>query len=672
MQITAVSPQPIGVIVLRQAARLVVFAVAAVLVGCADRMPTDPTGATQTQPTGRLNRPSLVLSAADLPPECADSAASQRAIADLLPHLFRPGNGRRGEAQVIKNDIDKAKRESNGALVRLKMDELINLTLNTYYANNLIGGQSTETQQRVLRLIYLLYCSNNIQPIPDLSGIFGASNTVLIRPVTPDTVVRDVDAFAGTKIDQGDVPDVVDGQPFFGTFVSVVRAGALPTDLDWYGIDGFRAGAFEFIANPAVVFDEPVLTGVCVSYDDEIVTSPSDLRLAHGVNPTTYTPAPGGVLYTSAAGSIEWLEPRSTDVLDLACDPLPLPVAGLWGQARVMLGSLLLPPRLFAGVTGGSRGGDVRTFSPFAAIDRVLALSGSAPSSVSIEAPATSTTVTADASVRTRNPAALTPIAGVDVAFAPSGSFSPASGATGATGSTSSQWTLVAGSNSGTATPTFTGLAFSPASVSYSATATAVTDLVITTPSPLGDAARGQPYSQSLVATGGIGTFTWAVTGGSLPAGLNLSAGGLISGTPTVSGQYSFTVQVTSGPKIASRTYQLTVALPAITSLTLAYTVQPGNTVCKNSLTGPPTVSVRDQEGNLRPGIAVSLTPVDNNGTPTTIVPATPVVTNSAGLAVFSGYRVTSPGAIRLIASVTTPVSASVRSNKVNITPPCQ
>lgn len=658
----------------RLSARLSLLALALLLAACGDRMPTEQAAPdVPAGPRASGSRPQLLLSAADLPAECADSAASQRAIADLLPQLFRPGNGRRGEAQGINNEMEKAKRAGNGPLVRLKMDELINLTLDTYYANNLIGGQSVETQERVLRLIYLLYCSNNIQPIPDLSGIFGAANTVLIRPVTPDTVVRDVNALAGVKIDLGDVPDEVDGVPFFGTFVSIVRSTSpLPTDLDWYGVDGFRAGAFEFVANPAVVFDEPVLTGVCLSYDDEIVTSPLDLRLAHEVNPATYVPAPGGVLYTSAAGSIELLEPQSTDPLDLACDPLPLPAIGLWGSTRGMLASVFLPGALSAGTTGGSRGGNVRTFSPFAAVDRVLTLSGTAPSSATIEAPATSTTVTAQASVRTRHPTALTPIPGVSVAFAPGGSFSPATGSTGATGSATSQWTLVAGSNSGSATPSRTGLAFSPTSVAYNATATVISEVVISTASPLPDAQRGQPYTQALVATGGTGSFAWALTGGALPAGLSLSAAGVISGTPTSAGVFSFTAQVTSGPKTASRTYQLTVQLPAITSLTLAFTVQPGNTVCRDPLAGPPTVSVRDQQGNPRPGIAVTLTAVDNNGTPTAVVPNVPAVTNASGLAVFSGYRVTKTGAIRLIATVTSPVGATVRSNKANISPPCQ
>jgi putative Ig domain-containing protein len=55
----------------------------------------------------------------------------------------------------------------------------------------------------------------------------------------------------------------------------------------------------------------------------------------------------------------------------------------------------------------------------------------------------------------------------------------------------------------------------------------------------------GQPYSQTLTASGGVGTLTWTVTGGSPPAGLSLSPNGIISGTPTAPGTANFTVSVT-------------------------------------------------------------------------------------------------------------------------------
>ena len=55
----------------------------------------------------------------------------------------------------------------------------------------------------------------------------------------------------------------------------------------------------------------------------------------------------------------------------------------------------------------------------------------------------------------------------------------------------------------------------------------------------------GTAYSSGLSATGGTPGYTWSVVSGSLPGGLTLAAGtGSISGTPSASGTFSFTVQV--------------------------------------------------------------------------------------------------------------------------------
>lgn len=53
----------------------------------------------------------------------------------------------------------------------------------------------------------------------------------------------------------------------------------------------------------------------------------------------------------------------------------------------------------------------------------------------------------------------------------------------------------------------------------------------------------GDAYSQQFSASLSPGPYTWSVTAGSLPPGLSLSSGGLLSGTPSAEGHYSFTIQ---------------------------------------------------------------------------------------------------------------------------------
>ena len=54
----------------------------------------------------------------------------------------------------------------------------------------------------------------------------------------------------------------------------------------------------------------------------------------------------------------------------------------------------------------------------------------------------------------------------------------------------------------------------------------------------------GNPYSFQLEYEGGTEPVTWSIESGELPNGLTLSTSGLISGTPTVSGEFSITVKV--------------------------------------------------------------------------------------------------------------------------------
>lgn len=78
----------------------------------------------------------------------------------------------------------------------------------------------------------------------------------------------------------------------------------------------------------------------------------------------------------------------------------------------------------------------------------------------------------------------------------------------------------------------------------------------------------GLAYSQSFGASGGTGPYTYSVTG-TLPTGLSLSSAGVLSGTPTAGGTFTFTVSATdsatgTGPFTAAQNYSLTIAAPTI------------------------------------------------------------------------------------------------------------
>ncbi len=93
------------------------------------------------------------------------------------------------------------------------------------------------------------------------------------------------------------------------------------------------------------------------------------------------------------------------------------------------------------------------------------------------------------------------------------------------------------------------------------------------TTSSLPAATVGKPYSAALQSSGGTGTPSWAVTLGSLPAGLTLNpATGVISGTPKANGQSGFIVSTTNaGPPSLSSTVSLSITVGAAPTVTLAY-----------------------------------------------------------------------------------------------------
>lgn len=119
------------------------------------------------------------------------------------------------------------------------------------------------------------------------------------------------------------------------------------------------------------------------------------------------------------------------------------------------------------------------------------------------------------------------------------------------------------------------------------------TALQVTTTS-LPDGTTNVPYSQTLTASGGQTPYTWSLVSNSLPAGLNLSGSGVISGTATSAVTTNFIVQVKDNTNsIATQALSLTID-PLDTSV--VFTVTPGTV--SNTYNGPITLTVTGLKTN--------------------------------------------------------------------------
>ena len=110
----------------------------------------------------------------------------------------------------------------------------------------------------------------------------------------------------------------------------------------------------------------------------------------------------------------------------------------------------------------------------------------------------------------------------------------------------------------------------------------------------------------------GLGPFAWSVTGGGLPAGLTLDpATGAVTGTPTASGTFHFTLIVTDSGQ-ESRTQAETVTIAAAPTamgggtLNADVGVAVGDQLSTHGGTGPYVWSVAS--GTMPPGVVLSAT----------------------------------------------------------------
>ena len=131
----------------------------------------------------------------------------------------------------------------------------------------------------------------------------------------------------------------------------------------------------------------------------------------------------------------------------------------------------------------------------------------------------------------------------------------------------------------------------------------------------------GVVYSQTLAATGGTTPYTWTIASGTLPAGLSLSASGVISGTPTTAGgPTSVTFKVTdSTGATATKALSITInASPSISTSSLpngTVGVAYSQTLAATGGTTPYTWTIAS--GTLPAGLSLSSSGIIS-GTPTT------------------------------------------------------
>ncbi|WP_287595528.1 putative Ig domain-containing protein [Thermomonas sp.] len=178
-------------------------------------------------------------------------------------------------------------------------------------------------------------------------------------------------------------------------------------------------------------------------------------------------------------------------------------------------------------------------------------------------------------------------------------------------------------------------------------------------------------YSQTITASGGVAPYSFAVTAGSVPTGLTLSAGGVLSGTPTAGGTFNFTITATDsspfpGPFAGSRAYTLTIAAPTIT---LPATALAGGTLgsaYSEAITaasgGTAPYSYAVTAGGLPGGLTLNPSTGAITGTPSAMgtfnfgITATDSSTGTGPYSATQSYAIT----VIDVAPVANPVSATV------------
>jgi hypothetical protein len=164
----------------------------------------------------------------------------------------------------------------------------------------------------------------------------------------------------------------------------------------------------------------------------------------------------------------------------------------------------------------------------------------------------------------------------------------------------------------------------------------------------LPDGIAGQPYSQGLVASGGVSGYAWVQSGGAAPTGLSLSGSGTVLGLPTAPGTYTVGVEVTdlSGARVVAAV-QINIKPAPITITSgsdlpagIAGLDYPGQLLTADGGTAPYTFTLK---GSLPPGLTL------NNGQ----ISGTPTTAGTFGFTIIATDSATTPLSGSLDVSIT-------------------
>ena len=330
-------------------------------------------------------------------PRCEITAVQQ------IIQLFEPRDRGRAISGFVHIDEDIRRRGMSDAVT--DMFQEWEFTLDRYYAGDLRGGTSADTQTETLAFGRALYC---------LVGLDGSALTLGTTPLDPDNVVKVVfpspndqtvvtgSQHAGVNIPGGTLtqPVTISISLITGTFT--FPAGPLNTKLDQYG------PFFEFKVVPEQTFNTPVVAAACIQTSNG-GSPPSSVDIAHnvgnGIEILPTAPAPFLVCGPTA------LAPQPS-AFELARN-------GEYGRAIMRLGSsamhMFTPTPAYALTVG--IGGTTKSFSPFGGVDTaaVVRLPANFPSQP--QSAAAGSPVASAPSVLVQTANGHTPLGGASVTF---------------------------------------------------------------------------------------------------------------------------------------------------------------------------------------------------------------------------------------------------------------